>query len=238
MPRTTPPGRVRDIARAACDVFTEKGYRRALMTDVAARLEINHALLYRYVESKEALLELAVRYAMDQTADLTALVPLPTPAAGRILELVRGWFGVHATFPVLSTALDEGPGRDASQELAGIIDELYSFIEQNRLLLLLIESLVMDHPELNELTVSKSKQSHTGRLSAFLRSRASSGGLRPLSDPEIAAHFLGESIAWFAQHRKADPGLAQIDDERARVTVRELLLSAFVPDRRTDRDGS
>jgi AcrR family transcriptional regulator len=229
---------VQDIARAACDVFTEKGYRRALMTDVAARLEINHALLYRYVESKEALLELAVRYAMDQTADLTALVPLPTPAAGGILELVRGWFAVHATFPVLRTALDEGPSRDASQELAGIIDELYSFIERNRLLLLLIESLVMDHPELNQLTVSKSKQSHLERLSAFLRSRASSGALRPLSDPEIAAHFLGESIAWFAQHRKADPGLAQIDDERARVAVRELLLSAFVPDRRTDRDGS
>jgi len=238
MPRKTPPGRVQDIARAACDVFTEKGYRRALMTDVAARLEINHALLYRYVESKEALLELAVRYAMDQTADLAALVPLATPAAGRILELVRGWFAVHATFPVLRTALDEASSRDASQELAGIIDELYSFIEQNRLLLLLIESLVMDHPELNELTVSKSKESHTGRLSAFLSSRASSGGLRPLPDPEIAAHFLGESIAWFAQHRKADPGLAQIDDERARVAVRELLLSAFVPDRGTGRDGS
>jgi AcrR family transcriptional regulator len=238
MPRKTPPGRVQDIARAACEVFTEKGYRRALMTDVAARLEINHALLYRYVESKEALLELAVRYAMDQAADLSAVVPLPTPAAGRILELVRSWFAVHATFPVLRTALEEGPGGDASQELAGIIDELYGFIEQNRLLLLLIESLVMDHPELNELTVSKSKQSHMGRLSAFLRSRASSGGLRPLSDPEIAAYFLGESIAWFAQHRKADPGLAQIDDERARVVVRELLLSAFMPDSRTDLDVS
>jgi len=238
MPRQTPPGRVQDIARAACEVFTEKGYRRALMTDVAARLEINHALLYRYVESKEALLELAVRYAMDQAADLSAVVPLPTPADGHILELVRSWFAVHATFPVLGTALKQGPGENASQELAGIIDELYSFIEENRLLLLLIESLVIDHPELSQLTVSKSKQSHTGRLSAFLRSRASSGGLRPLSDPDIAAHFLGESVAWFAQHRKADPGLVLIDDERARVAVRQLLLSAFVPDTRTARDGS
>ena len=227
MPRKTPPGRVQDIARAACEVFIKKGYRRTLMTDVAARLEISHALLYRYVESKEALLELAVRYAMDQATDLSAVAPLATPAPGHVLELVRSWFAVHATFPALSAATEPGPGDNAAAELAGIIDELYSFIEQNRLLLLLIESLVIDHPELSELYVSKSKQSHIARLSAFLRSRASSGGLRPLSDPDIGAHFLAESVAWFAQHRKADPGLALIDDERARAQVRELLLSAF-----------
>jgi len=230
MPRKTPPGRVQEIARAACEVFTEKGYRRALMADVAARLEINHAILYRYVESKEALLELAVRYAMDQAADLTAVVPLASPAPGHVLDLVRSWFAVHATFPALGAAVEQGPGDDAAEELAGIIDELYSFIERSRLLLLLIESLVIDHPELNGLYVTKSKQSYMGRLSAFLGSRASSGRLRPLSDPEIAAHFLGESIAWFAQHRKADPSLALIDDERARLQVRGLLLSAFVPD--------
>lgn len=230
MPRKAPPGRVPDLARAACEVFCEKGYRRALMTDVASRLEVNHALLYRYVESKEALLELAIRYAMDQAADLDALVPLATPAPGQVADLVRGWFAAHATFPVLLAATEAGPGGDAAGELAAIIDELYGFIERNRVLLLLIESLVVDHPELSELYMSKSKQSHTGRLSEYLRSRAESGGLRTLADPDIAAHFLGESIAWFAQHRKSDPGLGGIDDERARAAVRELLLAAFVPD--------
>ena len=122
------------------------------MTDVAARLEINHALLYRYVESKEALLELAVRYAMDQAADLSAVVPLATPAPGHVLELVRNWFPVHATFPALGAAVERGPGGNAAEELAAIIDELHSFIEQNRLLLLLIESMVIDHPELSGST--------------------------------------------------------------------------------------
>jgi AcrR family transcriptional regulator len=234
MPRRTGPGRVRDIAAAACDVFIEKGYRWALMTDVAARLELNHALLYRYVESKEALLELALRYAMDQSADLSALVPvpLPTPADGHALGLVRSWFAVHATFPALGAASEQGHGGDASEELAGIIDELYGFIEQNRLLLLLLESLFIDHPELSTVSVTESKRAYIGRLAGFLGSRASSGGLRPLSDPQIAAHFLAESVAWFAQHRKADPSPALIDDERARVSVRELLLSALVPDTR------
>ena len=68
---------------------------------------------------------------------------------------------------------------------------------------------------------------------AFLASRAASGGLRPLADPDIAAHFLRETIAWFAQHRQRDPATAEIDDQRARSTVRELLLAAFVPDTTT-----
>jgi AcrR family transcriptional regulator len=230
MPRRTPPGRVQDVARAACDVFIAKGYRRALMTDVAERLGLSHAILYRYVESKEALLELAARHAMDPTADLEALVPLATPQQGHTLELIRDWFAVHASFPALRTALEREADGDAAAELAAVIDELYDFIERNRLLLLLIESLAGDHPGLGAGSVNDRKRAHNDRLTAFLGSRAASGGLRPLADPEIAAHFLAESVAWFAQHRQRDPNAATIDDQRARSAVRELLLAAFVPD--------
>ena len=235
MPRRTPPGRVQNIARAACEVFIAKGYRRTLMTDVAERLELSHALLYRYVEGKDALLELAARYAMDQGADLAALVPLSTPEPGHILELIRSWLAARATFPKLRAALERGPGGDAADELAGVIDELYDFVEQNRLLLLLIESLIGDYPGLGEASVNDRKRSHIARLADFLGSRAASGALRPIADPEIAAYFLSESVAWFAQHRKRDPNAALIDDQRARGAVRELLLSAFLPDRSAGR---
>ena len=207
------------------------------MTDVAERLELSHALLYRYVESKEALLELAARYAMDQKADLAAEGPLATPPQGHFLQLLQGWFKVQATFPRLRAALERGPGGNAAEELAGIIDELYDFIEQNRLLLQLIESLVNDYPGLNGVSVDGRKRSHTGMLAAFLAGRAAAGELRPLADPEIAAHFLGESVAWFAQHRKRDPNAATIDDQRARSSVRELLLAAFVADTGTAGTG-
>ncbi len=224
---------MRNIARAACDVFIAKGYRGTLMTDVAERLELSHALLYRYVESKEALLELAVRYAIDQGADLEAVVPLATPRAGHSLELIRGWLAERAAFPQLRGALERGPGGGAAAELAGIIDELYDFIEQNRLLLLLIESLAGDYPGLGRESVNDRKRAFSGLVAAFLASRAASGGLRPLADPGIAARFLTESVAWFAQHRKRDPSAAAIDDQQARSTVRELLLAAFVPDTAT-----
>jgi AcrR family transcriptional regulator len=197
---------------------------------VAERLELSHALLYRYVESKEALLELAARYAMDTGADLEALVPLATPPQGQFLELIRGWLGVRATFSKLRGALERGPGGDAAGELAGIIDELYDFVEQNRLLLLLVESLADDFPELSGGSVNDRKRAFSSLVAAFLASRSASGGLRPVADPEIAAHFLIESIGWFAQHRKRDPNAAKIDDQLARSSVRGLLLAAFVPD--------
>lgn len=108
-----------------------------------------------------------------------------------------------------------------------MIDELYDFVEQNRLLLLLIESLIDDYPGLGGGSVNDCKSALNGRLAAFLGSRAASGGLRPIADPQIAAYFLGESVARFAQHRKRDPTAAMIDDHQcgtppsiARQTVR------------------
>lgn len=200
------------------------------MTDVAERLELSHALLYRYVEGKDALLELAARYAMDPDSDLDAIVPLATPEEGHTLELVREWLAAAAAFPRLRSALERGPSGDAVAELAGIIDELYGFIEQNQLFLLLIDSLADDYPGLARKSIDDRKRTHSGRIAAFLASRAVSGELRPLADPEIAARFLTESIAWFAQHRKRDPTAAMFDDRQARSAVRDLLLAAFAPD--------
>jgi hypothetical protein len=126
--------------------------------------------------------------------------------------------------------VERGPGGCAAAELAGIIDELYGFIERSRLLLLLVESLADEYPGLGGESVNDRKRAFSGLVAAFLASRAAAGELRPLADPEIAARFLSESIAWFAQHRKRDPSAAMFDDQQARSAVRELLLAAFVPD--------
>lgn len=230
MPRKTPPGRVNDVARAACEVFTAKGYRRALMTDVADRLELSHALLYRYVESKEALLELAVRYAMDQDSDLTGAAPLSTPPPGHVLKLVKTWFTTHGALPTLRAALKGEPASDVTEELGGIIDELYAVTERNRLLLALVRSLVDDLDELDDASVNRWKLAGNKALADYLARRADSGQLRPLPDPTVGAHLIVESVGWFAWLRKSDPNAAGIDDASARASVRALLLAAFVPD--------
>lgn len=93
---------------------------------------------------------------------------------------------------------------------------------------LLLGSLANDYPELDGTSVGERKRAHVGRVAAFLASRAAAGELRPLPDPEVAAYFLTESVAWFAQHRKRHPDAAMIDDRQARNAGRELLLAAFL----------
>ncbi len=210
-------------------MFTEKGYRRALMTDVGARLELSHALLYRYVESKEALFELALRYAMDPDAVSTLETPLPTPPPRRTLAVVKGWAKERASFPVLGAALRASVPGDVAHELGAIIDELYVFFEQNRRLLALIERSAPDIPELYRFYFLQRRRALLAQLADYLERRMASGDLRSVSDIGVAARFLVESVVWFAWHRKDDPDSAMIGDEPARQVVRELLIAAYVP---------
>lgn len=227
MTRQTPPGRVRDVARAAGDVFIEKGYRRTLMTDVGARLELSHALLYRYVESKEALFQLALVYAIDEQAISTIDVPVATPSPGQTLALLKTWARENTAFPVLSAALSRSHPRDGVEELLGIIDERYFFIERNSRVLALIERSALDVPELYTFYFTKGRQNQIKQLTQYLQRRIDSEDFRDVSDINVAARFITESISWFAWHRKSDPDSAMLDDEQAHKTVRELLVAAF-----------
>jgi AcrR family transcriptional regulator len=237
MVRRTPPNRVRDVAQAARSVFIEKGYRRALMTDVGARLGLSHAVLYRYVASKEALFELAMRYSMDPGIISTLEIPLPTPAPGRTLDALRKWARLSAKFPVLAAALARPEPTDIFQEFVAIIDERYAFVSANRQLLALIERSALDLPDLHDLFFRKIRRQDIKRLSDYLDMRISSGALRPASSIDLAARFVMESIAWFAWHRHADADPPAIEDDQAKDAVRELLVAAFVPESALDSTG-
>lgn len=228
VPRRTPPDRLRDVARAACEVFVEKGYRRTLMTDIGARLELSHALLYRYVESKEALFELALVYAMDPDSAASSEVPIRTPPPGRFLELVRRWGSANATFPVLAEALRRGEPSEPIEELSAVIDERYDFIETNRLLLSLLERSAIDLPELHALYFRGGRRRQLDDLSRYLEKRITTGHFQSVPDTRAAARFVVESIAWFAWHRTRDREPDPISDDTARQTVKALLLQAFL----------
>jgi len=208
-------------------VFIEKGYRRALLTDVGKDLGLSHGVLYRYVESKEALFELALVYAMDPEAISAVPVPLATPPKGRALDLVRAWAADRARFPLLEAAARYDAG-DTAAELAGIVGECYAFVERNRRVLALIERSAFDIPELYDFYFGGLRAAYISQLAGYLWRRTEAGLLRPVPDAIAAARFITESIAWFGWHRKADPGSSMISDEQARQTVRELLLAAFV----------
>jgi AcrR family transcriptional regulator len=212
--------------------FIEKGYRRTLMTDVARKLGLSHAVLYRYVESKEALFHLALLYAMNPGALPELAVPMPAPAPGETLGLVDQWLAGNPALPALGAALGRHRCGDVRRELGGIVDELYAFIEQHRGVLALIERSAIDLPELHTLYFAQSRRDLIAQLARYLQDRIQSGLLRPVPDVATAARFIVETIAWFGWHRRGDPDSAMIGDDEARQTVRFLILAAFVPEDR------
>jgi AcrR family transcriptional regulator len=227
--RRTPPHRLRDVAGAACSVFTEKGYRRALMTDVGAELGLSHAVLYRYVESKEALFELAMVYAMDPDNLAALRVPLPTPAPGHTLDLLRKWAEATDSSAVISRTLGCEPPEDASAEFTDILNEQYTLVSRHRCLLALVERSSLDLPDLHALFFGKIRRKALQRLADYLASRMSTGALRPATNIDLAARFIMEAISWFAWHRVRDADAAIIGEDEAHEAVCELLAATFLP---------
>jgi AcrR family transcriptional regulator len=199
------------------------------MTDVGAKLGLSHAVLYRYVESKEALFELAMMYAMDPDSVSGLETPLPTPEPGHTLNLLREWVEPRDNQAVIAQALNREPPEDAAQEFAEIINERYSIIAQNRRLLALVERSSLDLPDLHELFFGKIRRLALQRLADYLTSRMRTGALRPVSNVDLAARFIMESLAWFAWHRRGDADSAMIQEDEAHAAICEFLAATFLP---------
>jgi AcrR family transcriptional regulator len=225
-----PPRPVEEIAEAAAKVFMAKGYRAAGISDVSAALKMSHGAVYTYAKSKEALLYLALlRLARpDVLPDLEIPVAAPTPetVAAVVRDVAAGDGGLTAL-----AAASSGRRRvPVAEEFAGIVDELYGFIERNRHLLALVERCAPDLPELAQQYFLDMRRTMLARLGDYLRRRTRSGALRAVPDVPAAARFIVETVAWFAWHRTEDPDSAMLDADACRRTVHHLLLAALVPD--------
>lgn len=218
-----------EVAAAAGRVFTDKGFRSAGISDVSAALGLSHGAVYTYVDSKQALLFLALVRAVHPDRLATLATPVTAPPQQEIVALAETWASQAAGFPVLTAACADPPSQSVDQELGGIIDELYAFIEDHREILKLVERCAADLPELAQWFFVQRRRSNVGTLAAYLRQRIGSGLLRPVPDVPVAARFIVETVAWFAMHRHDDPDSAMLDDTASRHTVRHLLLAAFLP---------
>src|SRR6266516_3394182 len=117
-----------EVADAAVAVFTDKGFRPAGISDVAAALGLSHGALYTYVDSTQAL-------------------PVTAPPSQEIGALLDSWASAQAQ-PPLVQASGYPNTRLADQELGVVIDALYGFIEHNRQALQLFARCAADLPEL------------------------------------------------------------------------------------------
>ena len=200
-----------EVADAAVGVFTDKGFRSAGISDVSAALGLSHGALYTYVDSKQALLYLALLRAVQPEAVNTLAIPVTARPPQEVVALVKAWAAGQA------------------EELGGIIDALYGFIESHRQVLKLVARCAADLPELAQWYFVQQRRAMLEQLGEYLRQRIRAGELSPVPDVPAAARFIVETIAWFAMHRYGDPDSAMLDDDACRRTVRHLLLTAFLP---------
>jgi AcrR family transcriptional regulator len=221
-----------EIAAAAGHVFTAKGFRSAGISDVSAALGLSHGALYTYVDSKQALLYLALRHALQPETVDDLLRPVSEPPQ-EIMALVESWATSQRGFQAFIEAITRPSTRPVAQELGDIIDELYDFIERNRHILALIAACATDLPELAQWYFVQRRRAMLEHLGGYLHQRIGEGQLPPVPDVPTAARFIVETIAWFAMHRHGDPDSAMLNDHTSRQTVHHLLTAAFLPATKT-----
>jgi AcrR family transcriptional regulator len=217
-----------EVADAAVTVFTDKGFRRAGISDVSAELGLSHGALYTYVDSKQALLYLALLRTVRPGAVASLTLPVTAPPSDEIVELLDSWM-IGQVPKLLIDHSREPDARLAEAELGALIDTLYGFIERNYRALNLIEKCATDLPELTQWFFVQRRRASLELIGDFLRKRIEAGDLRPVPDIPAAARYINETIAWFAMHRHGDADSAMLDDDACRATVRHLLLAAFLP---------
>jgi AcrR family transcriptional regulator len=230
MARAIPDTRLRDLVRAATNVFIAQGYRRTQMADVAEAMGVAKGTLYLYVGSKEALFDLVARNVdCEGPIEVPAALPVPTPRPGATIEYVARTLAERQGFPALTEALARRRAGNVRSELEMILRELYGTLSRNRNGLKLIDRCAPDYPDLAALWFERGREFLLGLIAEYLRHRERR--LKPLPDRAVAARLVLETLVFWAVHRHWDPAPQQVDDEAAQDTVIAFLVAALVKDR-------
>lgn len=227
MARRMPDDRIEQLVSVATEVFIERGYRQTQIADVAQALGVAKGTIYLCVESKEALFDLALRFADSPTPYTGSLkLPVRTPRPGATLRLVRERLAAEGALGTLAAA-QRKRAPDAAAELAGIVRELYDVLARNRRGIKLLDRSARDYPELAELWFSGARGGVVDLLGQLLADRIRRGALRPVPDPVVAARLILETTVFWAVHRHWDAHPQVVSDELARETVVHFTVGAF-----------
>jgi AcrR family transcriptional regulator len=226
MSRTRAPERLDQIVDAALRTFTAVGYRRARMSDVAAAAGVSPGLLYSYATGKEALFALVVQ--RESGVDIDALeLPIVSPAPKHLTALLRQGFANLAEIPALTLAEKVDAPSDIDAEVAAVVGEHFDGVFAHRTLLRLVERCAIDWPALATSHYEKGRRPHVDRLARYMTRRRDAGYLAAIDNVDIAARFVIETVAWFANHRFGDHDGAGLDDDAVRTEVVALITRSL-----------
>lgn len=238
MVRFIPEGRFGLLIEVATRVFVARGYRLTQMSDVATELGVAKGTLYRYVETKEALFDAAVRFADGQVQlPETASLPWKTPEAGSTVAYIRARLAAEARHLELTRVLSEpaGPTTTAS-EFADVIRDLFQRVSRHRRALKLVDRCALDHPELTSLWLQQGRNAQVTLFTGYLKLGVALGTLRKIANIQLAARMVMETIALWAVHMPWNASPHAHTDEEVENAVVDLLVNAHI--RRRPRLGS
>ena len=232
MARKRPADRFERLVDTATRVFIESGgYARTQIDDVARALGVAKGTVYLYVESKEALFDLAVRHADgDVAVEEPGELPVKTPAPGATRELIAARIREQGRFTALGKALKIAAPADASAEARAVLAEIYDTLFAGRVRIKLIAAAARDVPELSDAWFVQGRRKLNRRLARWIDARVRGGYFAPQPDAHAAARMVSETLTWFAVHRHFEPAPEALDDRAARQTallgMQRMLLGA------------
>jgi AcrR family transcriptional regulator len=197
------------------------------MADVADALGVAKGTLYLYVESKEALFDLACRFADSPHAADEIELPIRTPKPGATLRFVREELARHQPLTALGTALGRKRIADVAGELRAIVLELYDELARNRRRIKLIDTSARDYPELAALWFEGARGGFLSALCDYLESRVDRGLFAPVPNVRAAARLVLETTVFWAVHRHFEARPDAVSEDLARETVTHFVVRAL-----------
>jgi len=234
MVRRAPDNRFQQLIEAATAVFISHGYSRTQMADVAAAAGVAKGTLYLYVESKEALFDLALRHADVATPYAApANLPVRTPPSGRTARYVRERMAATPASPTLHAALARRGAHRSPDELSTILRELYRTMASNRTGIKLVDRCAADYPELARAWFSEGREALLRQLAKYVELGIVRRWFRAVADVDVAARLLLETVVFWAVHRHWDPSPQRFDPRGAEETIVQMLVRSLAAESQT-----
>ncbi len=220
--------RLEQIAEGAVDCFTELGFRRAQMADIAKAAGVSVGTLYLYVTGKEALLHLAILRVCERPLD-TLTLPLRAPSMQETVKLVAARRAEVVRLPSLAAALGKG-AKPGAADLRTIGGEFYDLLHEVRRAVWLMNRLAQEIPEIDALQAAAMRGDFRDDLAAVTLKIVSRRG-KPGPDLKLAARIALETISWTAMHRMRETPANAIEgltEKMARETAAHSFASTLI----------
>lgn len=205
-PRVMPKNRIRDIVRAAGDVFSRRGYRLAQMEEIAREAGVSKATLYYYFKSKIHLFYYLFENGVpDENELISPPVDVAPISEGDLLEMLKSRLKKRSRLASISNFLKGEPEDiDVEGEVAQILREMWELFERNQVQIVILEKSAFEFPELARVYDKYARQQVLRQLEQYLASRARLGVIRRPNSIPATARFMLETLALFGFKQAGD----------------------------------